>query len=83
MTEKESRKIYCFETSHDFHGKLDFLNFDNCKMYTMNTVSFLFKEKTQSQLKLRKRVMPYKKSHELQNHVVHCIKTLSKYILGP
>jgi hypothetical protein len=30
--EKESRKIYFFEKSHDFHGKLDFLNFGKSKM---------------------------------------------------
>jgi hypothetical protein len=46
-------KKYNFEKSHDFHGKLDFLNFSKSKMKSMNTV------KTQSLL--RKRVMPYKK----------------------
>jgi hypothetical protein len=30
--EKESRKIYSFEKSHNFHGKLDFLNFGKSKM---------------------------------------------------
>jgi hypothetical protein len=32
---KESRKIYFFGKSHDFHGKLDFLNVGKGNMYTV------------------------------------------------
>jgi hypothetical protein len=31
--DKESRKIYFFEKSHNFHGKLDFLMFFREKIY--------------------------------------------------
>jgi hypothetical protein len=37
--EKESRKIYFFEKSYNFHGKLDFLSLSKSKMYLINEYS--------------------------------------------
>jgi hypothetical protein len=55
--EKGSRKIYFFEKSHDFHGRLDFLMFfrkkkiGKGKMQSMNTVRYKFKEQKKRKAK--------------------------------